>query len=100
MRTIMALPVLPQEHIEPVFNIISASAPPVFAPFIQYIRNQLISGDVFTVRNLSVFQMTIRTNNDVEGYHYRINAKAHKCKYTFINNLNIESICVYIYIYI
>ena len=42
--------------------------------------------------------MTIRTNNDVEGYHYRINAKAHKCKYTFINNMNIESICIY-YIY-
>ena len=51
--------------------------------------NQWISGDVFTVRDLSVFQMTIRMNNDVEGYHYRINAKAHKCKYTFINNMNI-----------
>ena len=53
--------------------------------------------DVFTVRDLSVFQIT---NNDVEGYHYRINAKAHKCKYTFINYMNIESICIYIYIYI
>ena len=89
VRTLMALPVLPQEHIEPVFDILSASAPLIFAPFLQYIKNQWISGDVFTVRDLSVFQMTIRTNNDVEGYHYRINAKAHKCKYTFINNMNI-----------
>ena len=48
---------------------------------------------VFTVRNLSVFQMT---NNDVEGYHYRINAKAQKFKYPFINYMNIESICIYI----
>ena len=66
-----------------------------FAPFIQYIRNQWISGDVFTVHDMSVFQITIRTNNDVEGNHYRINAKARK--YTFINNMNIESICIYIY---
>ena len=49
----------------------------VFAPFIQYIRNQWISGDVFTVRDLSMFQMTIRANNYVEDYHYRINAKDH-----------------------
>ena len=41
-----------------------------FAYFIQYIRNQWIVCDAFTVRDLSVFQMTIRTNNDVEGYHY------------------------------
>ena len=87
VRTLMTFPILPHEHIEPVFDILSASAPPMLAPFIQYIRNQWISGDVFTVRDLSVFQMTIRTNN--EGYHYRINAKAHKCKYTFINNMNI-----------
>ena len=30
----------------------------------------------FTVRDLSVFQMTIQTNNDVEGYHYRFVASA------------------------
>ena len=77
------------KHIEPVFDILSASAPLIFAHFLKYIKKQWISGDVFTVRDLSVFQMTIRTNNDVEGYHYRINAKAHKCKYTFINNMNI-----------
>ena len=73
VRMLMALPVLPHEHIEPVFEILSASAPLIFAPFLQYIKKQWISGDVFTVRDLSVFQMTIRTNNDVEGYHYRIN---------------------------
>ena len=88
-RMYMALPVLPHEHIEPVFEILSASAPPMFAPFIQYIRNQWILGAVFTIRDLSIFQMTVRTKNDVEGYHYRINAKAHKCKYPFINNSNI-----------
>ena len=55
----MALQVLQHEHIEPVFEILSASSPPMFAPFIQYIRNQWIAGDVFTVCNLSVFQMTI-----------------------------------------
>ena len=49
--------------------------------------------DVFTVRDLSIFQMT---NNYVEGYHYRINAKAHKYRYTSINNMNIELICIYI----
>ena len=52
VRPLMALPFFPHEHIEPVFEIVSASVPLMFVPFIQYIRNQWIAGDVFTVRDL------------------------------------------------
>ena len=40
--------------------------------FTNYIREQWIEGNIFTVTDLSIFGMETRTNNDVEGYHYRI----------------------------
>ena len=76
----MALPVLPVEHIQPAFELIAAGSPPVFAPFTDYIREQWINGNIFSVSDLSVFMMETRTNNDVEGYHHRINAKAQRRK--------------------
>ena len=72
----MALPVLPVENIRPAFDLIAAGSPAVFAPFVQYIQEQWISGNIFIVSDLSVFMMESRTNNDVDGYHHRINAKA------------------------
>ena len=78
MRCYMALPVLPAPHIKPVFDTLVATSPHVFSPFINYIREQWIEGTIFTVTDLSVFGMETRTNNDVEGYHYRINSKAQR----------------------
>ena len=75
-RCFMALPVLPPEHIPQVFNHLAASSPPQFRGLVDYIRAQWIQGDIFTVHDISVYGLTIRTNNDVEGYHHRINAKA------------------------
>ena len=78
MRCYMALPVLPAPHIKPVFETLVATSPPVFSPFINYIWEQWIEGNIFTVTDLSIFGMETRTNNDVEGYHYRINSKAQR----------------------
>ena len=75
MRCYMALP---SPHIKPVFETLVATSPPVFSPFINYIREQWIEGNIFTVTDLSIFGMETRTNNDVEGYHYRINSKAQR----------------------
>ena len=76
----MALPVLPAPHIQPVFEALVTMSPPLYNPFINYIREQWIEGNIFTVTDLSIFGMETRTNNDVEGYHYRINSKAQRGK--------------------
>ena len=72
----MALAVLPEQHIQPVFEALVATSP----PFISYIQEQWIEGTTFTVMCLSIFGMETRTHNDVEGYHYRINSKAQRGK--------------------
>ncbi len=76
----MALPVLPAQHIQPVFEELAATSPPVVAPFVEYVRNQWIGGRIFNVGDISVFGMEARTNNDLEGYHNRINNNAQKRK--------------------
>ena len=79
-RCYMALPVLPATHIAAVFEQLVQESPETFGPFITYIRQQWIQGALFTVNDVSVFGMNIRTNNDLEGYHYRINSRAQRCK--------------------
>ena len=76
-RCFMALPVLPPEHIPQVFQmLVDLYSTAELANFVQYIRTQWIHGPVFSARDISVFGLETRTNNDVEGYHSRINAKA------------------------
>ena len=78
-RCFMALPVLPPEHIPQIFEVLAqraARANQDLNPFVLYVRTQWIYGPVFSARDISVFGMDTRTNNDVEGYHSRINLKA------------------------
>ena len=67
---------LPAPHIQPGFEALVATSPPLFSPFISYIWENWIEGNIFTVTDLSIFGMEARANNDVEGYHYCINSKA------------------------
>ena len=77
VRCFMAHPVLPPEHIPQVFQmLVDLYSTAELANFVQYIRTQWIHGPVFSARDISVFGLETRTNNDVEGYHSRINAKA------------------------
>ena len=51
---------------------------------------------MFSVRDISVFGLETRTNNDVEGYHSRINTKAGAGKLHDIIN-NRFNVCTYRY---
>ena len=55
MRCYMALPVLPAPHIQPVFEALVTMSP----PFINYIREQWIEGNIFTVTDLSMSALSI-----------------------------------------
>ena len=72
----MALPFLPEEQIISVFNTLKEQAMVHIQPLVQYVENTWILSTVFKPSNWCVFMQSIRTNNDLEGYHRRLNSKA------------------------
>ena len=71
----MALPFLPPEHITPTFRQLDQSAPPEIQPVMDYVYNTWINNSVFKVEFWSIFMTSIRTNNDVEGWHNNLNSR-------------------------
>ena len=75
-RKLMALPFLPSEHIETAFrNIQEVSSNSVEEELATYIGNTWITGQWQPI-DWSVLNQSVGTNNDVEGWHMRINARA------------------------
>ena len=72
----MALPFLPPEQIEETFHHLDrrAGTAPLLA-LMDFIWRQWIRNPVFPVPNWSVFMLTVRTNNDLERWHNRLNAR-------------------------
>ena len=79
IRQLMALPYLPKEHIRSSFNrlhlTVPVSARPLRRPM-SYIKSTWITSSKFPVNTWSVFGQPVRTNNDVKGWHQRLNKKA------------------------
>ncbi|XP_069103445.1 uncharacterized protein [Argopecten irradians] len=71
----MALNFLPPEQIRPAFEKLDNNAVPEIQAFMDYVFNTWIRSRVFTVSEWSVFGKAIRTNNDVEGWHNRLNSR-------------------------
>ena len=83
IRKLFALPCLPQEHIQAAFRKLNDAAPPSVQPLCQYIRKTWIDSTLWTPATWSVFGKSVRTNNDVEGWHRRINEKARNQSHQF-----------------
>ncbi|XP_052229578.1 uncharacterized protein LOC127843804 [Dreissena polymorpha] len=45
-------------------------------PLMEYVRRTWLESDVWPVHSWSVYGRSVRTNNDVEGWHRRLNHKA------------------------
>lgn len=73
-RLLMALPFLPAEYITRSFQELQVRdvAPPL-RELMTYLDNQWIMSSQFPIKSWSVFKRTFRTNNDVEGWHNRLN---------------------------
>ena len=71
----MAFPFLPAEHIEETFQHLARQSSPALQPLVEYVRNTWIESDVWSHSTWSIFGQPVRTNNDVEGWHRRINNK-------------------------
>ena len=75
IRKIMALPLLPANHIAESFNHIANSVRRNDRPLqklIKYVRRQWITSTVHSLDGMSVHGLDIRTNNDCDGYHNRL----------------------------
>ncbi|XP_052062392.1 uncharacterized protein LOC127702292 [Mytilus californianus] len=77
VRKLMALPFLPAEHIPTTFEDIAIKAKSARTKELAtYVKNTWLSSTVWLVPSWSIFMRPVRTNNDVEGWHRRINDKA------------------------
>ena len=73
----MALCYMPETHIRPLFTDLEREAnSPVLQKLVDYIKTTCIYSNTFSPENWSVFNLPFRTNNDVEGWHHRMNKKA------------------------
>ncbi len=97
VKKMMALPFLPSEWIENIFNQLCSQQPAAsLQQFHSYIKDTWIDGQ-FPPESWSVYKRTYRTNNDVEGYHNRLNRNARQPNlnlYTLIDVLHKESLQV------
>jgi hypothetical protein len=79
LRKVFTLPFLPADHIPPAFEKLKEKATDEKTQEVmQYIEDTWMTSTVWTVPTWSVFNQSIRTNNDVEGWHHKLNRKA--CK--------------------
>ncbi|XP_052778138.1 uncharacterized protein LOC128215495 [Mya arenaria] len=81
MRKVFALPLLPAGDIPAAFRKIEEKMDANderMVSFLQYVSSTWIQNEMWPVASWSVFGHSIRTNNDVEGWHARLNRRAKK----------------------
>ena len=71
---VIALPFLPAEHISAAFDALMAQATTfALVDLMGYIQRNWLRSPVWTTESWSVYNQSVRTNNDVEGWHHRVN---------------------------
>lgn len=96
-RLIMALPMLPAEHITAAFDRLYPTLrtlDPRLHRLADYIRKTWITTSVFPPHTWSVYKRAIRTNNDVEGWHNRLNSRHRQSSppfYQLVERLHSEA---------
>lgn len=87
-------PLLPAEHIRPAFEqlVLQVADRPVLLDLLSYVGDTWITSTIWPIPSWSVYNKTIRTNNDCEGWHSRMNVdRAQVCC--------LLSYCYEVYIY-
>jgi len=74
-----ALPFLPAHKINiAITRLFRKANTAELQELVVYIRSNWIDSQTWPPESWSVYRRVISTNNDVEGWHYRLNARAHK----------------------
>ncbi|KAJ8307416.1 hypothetical protein KUTeg_015500 [Tegillarca granosa] len=81
VKTLMALPFLPAGHVVPAFDKLKEK--PLLGPItelLSYMENTWIYNNTYPVKPWCMYRQPIRTNNDIEAWHRRLNKKGVKNK--------------------
>ncbi|KAK3108588.1 hypothetical protein FSP39_011475 [Pinctada imbricata] len=79
LKKVFALPFLPAEHIADTFTKLQRKAQTDnLQRVMDYVDSTWITNEMWPVDAWSIFGRSIRTNNDCEGWHHRINRRASK----------------------
>lgn len=92
IRKVLALPFLPAEQITETFNALKETVnTEKLTKLMDYIRDTWISGDIWNPTMWTVYRKSVRTDNDVEGWHNRINTTSNLQLYDLIDLLFKEA---------
>ena len=76
-KHLLGLPFVPEGHIEPCFIELQKRAETdKLKVLFKYVNKTWIRSSIWGPGTWSCYGQSIRTNNDVEGWHHRLNAKA------------------------
>ena len=71
----MALPFIPEQHVLPIFLTLQSDAvTPALQGLVAYVETTWVKSLLWPPAAWSVYKQSVRTNNDVEGWHRRLNA--------------------------
>ena len=83
-KQLLGLPFIPAEHIHPMFQLLQErAATEPLQEITDYIQLTWIESTVWSLESWNVFGQSVRTNNDMEGWHHQLNAKAKKGNLSF-----------------
>jgi len=98
---LLALQFLAAEHITPaVYEMHKLTTHTQLIQLLDYVEATWLSSSVWDVDAWSIFGRAIRTNNDVEGWHHRMNSRSSHCKlhfYSLLKFLHEEAKLVLLY---
>ena len=84
IRKVLALPYLPHEHIPEMYTRLRQDVESAeLESLMDYVNNTWMESEMWPPQTWSIFGQSVRTNNDVEGWHYRLNRKAKKGSLNF-----------------
>jgi len=79
LRKTFALPLIPADDVTPVFARLRAkSRTPETDRFFDYVEETWLHSSIWRVADWSQYGRAIRTNNDLEGWHGKLNRRARK----------------------
>ena len=92
LQKVFALPFLPADDIPEAFQKVRSKVDhdaEALVSFMDYVDTTWIESSIWTVQCWSVYGRSIRTNNDVEGWHNRLNRRAKKGNLPFYMLLSL-----------
>jgi hypothetical protein len=76
LHNVMALCYVPAQHISGIYQRLVRESPSEnITNFLQYVNRTWIISAIWPPAAWSVYQMSVRTNNDLEGWHNRLNSR-------------------------